>query len=220
MIRVPPEDEQLAEFVGIVLGDGSISNHQVRIALNRATDRAYGSYVVDLAGGLFDVTVAASEPGGENVLYLTMSATNLVEFLVGKGLSRGNKIKQQVDIPEWIRSSRALARACVRGLVDTDGSIYYHPHSVGGRRYRNIGLSFTSHSRPLLRSVHEILCEHGLPAKCDGRSHVLLYSRAGVEHYLKLVGTRNPKHVLKFAAWARRGDRAAEGAALEMPCTG
>ena len=56
--------------------------------------------------------------------------------------------------------------------------------------------------------------------KCDGRRHVSIYSRAGIERYLEVVGTKNPKHLLRFVEWARRGDRAAEGAALEMPCTG
>ncbi len=220
VIKIPPEGEELAEFIGIVLGDGTISNRQVRIVLNRTTDREYGSYVADVARKLFGVAVTSSEPSGENVLYLTMTGTNLVEFLVGRGLCRGDKIKHQVDIPEWILSDGGLAKACVRGLVDTDGSIYYHSHSVQGRHYRNVGLSFTSHSRPLLKGVHRILCDIGLPAKCDGRRHVSIYSRAGIERYLEVVGTKNPKHLLRFVEWARRGDRAAEGAALEMPCTG
>ena len=219
-ITVPPDGEELAEFIGIVLGDGTISRHQVRIALNRAADREYAAHVAGLARRLFGIRVATSEPEGENVIYLTMTGTNLVELLLAKGLCRGNKIKQQVDIPEWIRVRGDLARACVRGLVDTDGSIYYHSHFVRGRHYRNVGLSFTSYSLPLLRSVHEILCGIRLPAKCDGRRHVSLHSRAGIERYLKEVGTSNPKHARRFADWARRGDRAAEGAALEMPCTG
>ena len=59
-IKAPPEGESLAEFIGIVLGDGTISNHQVRIALNRTTDGAYGNYVADLAHKLFGLRVAAS----------------------------------------------------------------------------------------------------------------------------------------------------------------
>ena len=176
-IKVPPDGEEPAEFIGVVLGDGTISNHQVRIALNRNTDRAYGGYVADLAQRLFGVRVAAREPKGEKVLYLTMTGTNLVEFLVSKGLHRGNKIRQQV-------------------------------------------LSFTSCSLPLLRSVHKILCGIGLPAKCDGRRHVSIYRRAGVERYLEVVGTKNLKHLQRFAEYVRRGDRVDEGAALEMPCAG
>ena len=219
-IVVPPDGEELAEFIGIVLGDGTISEYQVRVALNATTDREYADYVAGLARRLFDIRVATREPDEEDVIYLTMTGRNLVEFLIGKGLCRGNKIKQRADVPEWIRINGDLARACVRGLVDTDGSIYYHSHFVRGRHYRNIGLSFTSHSLPLLMSVHKTLCGVGLAAKCDGRSHVSLYSRVGIERYLEVVGTNNQKHARRFVAWARRGDRAAEGAALEMPCTG
>ncbi|MBI1893807.1 MAG: hypothetical protein HYS14_06825 [Candidatus Rokubacteria bacterium] len=181
-IRIPPDGEELAEFIGVVLGDGAISNHQVRITLNGDTDRAYGGYVVDLAQRLFGARVTVGEPKGEKVLCLTMTGRNLVEFLVSKGLHRGNKVKQQVDIPKWILSNDGLARVCVRG-----------------KPYRSLGLSFTSHSLPLLRSVHRILCGIGLPAKCDGRRHVSIYKRAGIKRYLEVVGTKNPKHLQRFA---------------------
>lgn len=78
---------------------------QVRTTLNGDTDRAYGGYVVDLAQRLFGARVTVGEPKGEKVLCLTMTGTNLVEFLVSKGLHRGNKVKQQVDIPKWILSN-------------------------------------------------------------------------------------------------------------------
>lgn len=219
-IRLPPDDVALAEFVGIVLGDGSVSDRQVRISLNKWTDRAFVSHVVALAQSLFEIRVPVREPPGENFVYVELTGTNVVEFLVSKGVCRGNKIAHQMDLPRWVRQQGDLARACVRGLVDTDGCIYAHEHEVRGRRYRNIGLVFTSHSRPLLRSVHEVLCESGLPARCDGRSHVSIYRWAGIKRYLEAIGSRNPKHVEKYLEWARRGDRAAEGAALEMPCTG
>jgi len=75
----------------------------------------------------------------------------------------------------------------------------FEAHSVRGKPYRSLGLSFTSHSLPLLRSVHRILCGIGLPAKCDGRRHVSIYKRAGIKRYLEVVGTKNPKHLQRFA---------------------
>jgi hypothetical protein len=161
-----------------------------------------------------------AERPDENALYLTLSSTNLVELLVSTGLCRGNKIHQQIDVPGWALVKNELARACIRGLVDTDGSLYCHGHLVRGRYYQNIGLVFTSHSRPLLLTVHRVLNEAGLPARCDNRAHVSIYRQAGVARYLEVFGTSNLKHAQKYDRWTRRGDRAAEGAALEMPCMG
>ena len=48
------------------------------------------------------------------------------------GLKPGNKIKSQTTIPKWIWKSDELLKACVRGLIDTDGSVYeLLPHWPG-----------------------------------------------------------------------------------------
>src|SRR5262249_20956740 len=153
-------------------------------------------HVVALAYRLFGVRPKIQDGrAGERVLYIVITARNLVEFLGSRGLPPGNKMMRQADLPDWIKARSELARACVRGLIDTDGSIYVHRHQVNGREYRNIGLCFTSYSRPLLRSVYSTLSDIGLAPKCDERhGRVSLYSADGVARYLEVVGTSNPKH--------------------------
>ena len=46
--NMPGESEELAELVGIILGDGGISDYQVRISLNRELEENYLQFVASL----------------------------------------------------------------------------------------------------------------------------------------------------------------------------
>ncbi len=199
-IHYPEESEGLAEACGIILGDGNISDHQVQISTNELADREYAEYAASLFKRLFGADVAFGKRE-RSTLTLVMSGINLVEFLISKGLVKGDKIVQQVDIPEWILGRADFKRGCIRGLIDTGGGIYYHTHTTKGITYTNIGLCFTSYSLPLLKSVYGILLEFGLNAKYDNKRHVSIYGEAGIRSYLERVGTNNPKHLSRFQNW-------------------
>lgn len=57
----------------------------------------------------------------ENVLYLEISLKSLDTLL---GLSIGDKIKNKVEIPNWIFNHKKYLLSCIRGLFDTDGCCY------------------------------------------------------------------------------------------------
>lgn len=199
-IHYPEESEDLAEACGIILGDGNINDHQVQISTNELADREHAEYVASLFSRLFgvDATFGKRE---RNTLTLVISGINLIEFLASKGLVKGDKVARQVNIPEWILARADFKRGCIRGLIDTDGGIYYHTHTTKSITYTNIGLCFTSYSLPLLKSVHRILLDLGLNAKCDNKRHVSIYGEAGIRSYLERVGTNNPKHLSRFQSW-------------------
>ena len=69
----------------------------------------------------------------------------------------GNKIKQQIDIPQWIYSRISFQKACMRGLMDTDGCIFSERHKIKGKLYCYPRLSLVSASAPLRQSVCSIL---------------------------------------------------------------
>lgn len=45
-------------------------------------------------------------------------------FLSSIGLISGDKIKNKVTIPTWIRADNNLLIPCIRGLFDTDGTVF------------------------------------------------------------------------------------------------
>ena len=133
--KKPKYSKDLAEFVGIILGDGGISDRQVTVTLHRITDKEYSKFVRDLIKKLFGIK--AGEYCSKNGLAdnIVISRTELVNFLEKIGLVRGNKIKHQVDIPQWIKKNKNFQIACVRGLMDTDGCVVIHKYKSKNKKY-------------------------------------------------------------------------------------
>ena len=50
--------------------------------------------------------------------------SNHWEGLLGWRVGQGSKIAQDVKVPTWIKERRDYVIPCLRGLIETDGSIY------------------------------------------------------------------------------------------------
>ncbi len=198
-IKKPDFSEKLAEFVGIILGDGSIGKSQISITLHSEDDKEYSDFVVNLIKKLFNVYVGTYYEKDAKATSYNISRTELIHFCIEKlGLKQGNKIKQQVDIPDWIKQSRLYSIACVRGLVDTDGCVFNHCYRVNGKEYNYKKLAFRNHSRPLILSVFRILKDCGLNLRMAQRNDLRLDRIKDVENYFKIIGSNNPKHLKRY----------------------
>jgi hypothetical protein len=130
---------------------------------------------------------------------IAISRVLLVRFCIEKlGLKVGNKIKQQISIPNWVMENDKFAVACLRGLVDTDGCLIIHKYKSKGRYYTYKKIGFTSRSAPLLRSVSDILNNLGIKNRNSGKYDIRIEASRDVELYFKLVGTNNPKHLKRY----------------------
>ncbi|MHB8155599.1 MAG: hypothetical protein ACYDFR_06095, partial [Candidatus Omnitrophota bacterium] len=145
-ILSPKNSEFLAEFLGIALGDGGITNHQITISLNSKTEVVYADFIKKLIFDLFGIH-STIKTGRDNSIRVIATGRNLVDFLLSRGLKIGNKIKQQIGVPRWILRNKLFMKSCLKGLIDTDGGIYFHKHVTKGIKYRHMGLCFTSYSR-------------------------------------------------------------------------
>ena len=133
-----------------------------------------------------------------SVIMVRISRSGIIRFCVDKlGLKTGNKIKQQVDIPNWIKRNRRFSIACIRGLVDTDGCLFNHNYKVNGKLYSYKKLAFTSFSAPLRRSVFRVLKSLGMNPRLD-RKDIRLESEEDVRRYFSIVGTHNRKLLNKY----------------------
>ncbi len=153
----------LAEFFGIMMGDGGINNDwQANITLNSEKDAEYAKYISNLCYLLFKITPAIRKRKTRKTLVVSLTSTSIVDFLIENGLARGNKLKNGLKIPNWILEKPKFSKACVRGLVDTDGCMYIHTHKVLGKIYKSMGLCFTSFSPELVFQFNNILAKFGV----------------------------------------------------------
>lgn len=191
----PQKTQELAEFMGIMMGDGGMSHYQTCITLHHIDDKEYSKFVVGLIKKLFNVIPSVYHRPHLSVFEIVVSRVELVNHLHLLGLPIGNKVRQGFDIPDWIRRNPKFQVACVRGLVDTDGSIFNHVYKVGNRQYGYKKLCFASASEPLRNSVFNIMTLNGLTPHLARNKEVRLDSKKDLELYLKIFGSHNPKHL-------------------------
>lgn len=197
-IKYPAECSELAEFIGIMLGDGGLSgNHQITISFNNKTDHEYAEYICKVIRQLFLIDFHIHKRRKSNGADIVLNSSNLVDFLISRGLKAGNKVKNQVGVPGWISKNPLYGIACIRGLIDTDGGLYYHKYNVKGKTYTYLKLGFTNRSRPLLKFVFTALKKLGYKISLSG-SNLSIASESGVKRYFTEIGSSNPKHVNKF----------------------
>lgn len=186
-----------AEAVGIILGDGGLTKDQLKISVSRIVDRLYAEFICDLFQKVFNDRPKWYEVIKSNVIILMISGAQLTDELEKHGLFRGNKIKNKVSFPPWIWDDIEYQKACVRGLMDTDGGCYFHTHTVNGKTYKNFGMCFTSKSSPLLHSVSAVLKSLGLKFS-TAQNKIYIYDFKEVKKYFEIIGTHNPKNIDKF----------------------
>ena len=200
-IKKPRKSKALAEFVGIVLGDGGISKYQISISFNSENEKKYGKFVKSLIKRLFDVYISTCYDKKSASFDLLVSRSRLVCFCIEKlGLKRGNKVKQQVDIPEWIKQNQSYLITCVRGLMDTDGCVFTHRYKVNGKLYSYKKLAFKNSSYPLIKSVYDFLKNTILlrPRISKDLKEVRIESKEDVQKYFQLIGFHNPKNLKRY----------------------
>lgn len=198
-IRRPRPSRKLAEFVGIMMGDGGITKNQLRVTLNSRDDTEYVPFVKRLTEELFKIPVSIAPRKDQMAVDLVISRTELVRFCNEKlGLPIGNKIKQGLDMPGWIKEDVGFQTACLRGLVDTDGCIFNEVHHINKKTYSYQRLNFRSASPPLRNSVFSLLKGLGMNPTMRNDTAVQLENKEAIIKYFHTVKTHNPKHLRKF----------------------
>ncbi len=169
------KNKNLAEMVGIILGDGYLfylnNKYGLIISLSK-NEQNYITYVTNLMEKNFSKlfiegkTVSTYDNTG-NGIKLTMYGKEIVKELISHGLIPGNKVKHQISVPSWIKKSKEwieenyekwenffkkLVIKCLKGLMDTDGSI-----SINIRE-KSISVTFKNASLPLAIDFKE-MCE-------------------------------------------------------------
>lgn len=201
-IKKPHFSKELAEFAGIMMGDGGITKNQIRVTLNNKTDKVYSGFIKNLIKRLFKVKPSIYVDENDSTINIVVSRVRLVKFCKSIGLKIGNKLKQNLDIPEWIRLDKNFKISCIRGLMDTDGCLFNECHRINKKKYCYPRLSFTSASKQLRLSVFKILKELGFSPKIRNNRCVQLENQKDIIKYFELIGTNNQHHKVRFKSFS------------------
>lgn len=152
--RVNPDKKLQAYIIGVALGDGNLSNPNGRALRLRITcDNKYPKLKDEIKSSLqllFPDNKVSETLRADSCTDVYCYSNNLKEIL---GWNSGSKLSQNVRIPGWITKDSLCAKECLRGLFQTDGSMYLD------RGYNMV--NFTSQIPTLAQSVSELLIDLG-----------------------------------------------------------
>lgn len=198
-IKTTKLSNKLAEFMGILFGDGHLSKYQASITTNSQTDIAHAYFSKKIILDLFGIQASLKKKKDENAINVVASSKKLVEFLNSSGMPIGNKIKNNLAIPTWINSKLSYQKAFIRGLFDADGCIYIDTHRINKKIYKNFGWTITSYADKLILGIITILKNLGFsPTHRDSQKSVFLRRRIEIDRYFKEISTSNPKHRKRY----------------------
>lgn len=196
-VPVPHYSVELAELMGILMGDGHLDKYQISMSTHSETDIEHAEFVVNLLTSVFGLPVSLRKRNTKQAVVVTLSSKAACEHLHALGMPRGNKLMKGLYPPTWIKENTEYTSAFMRGLIDTDGCVYQDRHTIRGRAYVSICIAFTSASSELLDFVEAVLTAREYHPTRWGRS-IRLRRRMDVFRYASEIGFSNPKHARKI----------------------
>lgn len=204
-IHIPKHSVELAEFMGIMQGDGHLGDYQVLMVTNSETDMDHACFVGCLGEKLFKVTPVIRPRKHEKAVRVLFSSKLMVEALHLFGMPIGNKIFHGLSIPPWILSSSEYKAAFIRGLFDTDGCVFLDKHLIKNRLYQHIGWAMTSVSPHFREQIVQVMRDLGFrPSYRPSQRSVFLRRQADVHHYFDQIGSSNRKHLERYRSFQKK----------------
>jgi hypothetical protein len=208
-ITIPKKDEKLAEFIGIVLGDGHLHTKHNCITIFGSLDDIYyyELNVIPLIKSLFNIIPKLKRSNHRNSYYIYFYSKEIMDFLINLGMKRGNKINAR--IPKFIKQNKKLIPAFIKGLFDTDGYLKFSKQTRPKHYYPRIRLAFgmSKFTKDIGILIRKLKFNHSSWEEDKGRG-LLYYEISGkenLEKWMTIINPHNLVHKTKYLLWKKRG---------------
>lgn len=209
MLRLRPYDWHqslslpLAELIGAFIGDGFSgcyrSGFMTQFTGDATLDKEYFTTFLIPALKASGPQINPRLRVIHNVLRLTVYSRDFHDFFVKRlGFNSGKKGESAVIPKEVLSSGQDIVCACIRGVFDTDGTIYFDKRSVYHKPYPRIELHMRSEIlliqiRTFLESLHIIARVN------DNNNRLQINGFKNCRSFVYKVGFTNKRHKDKLA---------------------
>lgn len=194
------ETENLSEFICIMCGDGHLSEDGkiVMVSLNPVDEACYTKYTISMVCDVLGLTpqdLYFNEIEGQNTLQIIIRRQAIQYSILEKGkrerdnkngLIPGDKINNQIGVPDLVFKNKRFIKRGLKGLYDTDGGITVN-HD------KRIVLNFENYSKTLLNDFHTMCKLLGINSTISIKSFQVNITEAkSVRKFIRLV---NPEKI-------------------------
>ncbi len=194
---------ELCELAGAIIGNGNLwtdgSRYRIEITGHPQLDKEYFNYLAQISRRLFK-----KEPYPLRVhqrgLRWRLQSKVAYSFLVELGLPAGKGKAHKVMIPSIIiQKGWEYTKWTLRGIMDTDGTLFFSKKTYANSNYPTIELRTCS--TKLADQLENILLNQNFRARKRGNKkegfHVALYGREMLRKWMVEIGFSNSRHANK-----------------------
>ena len=215
-------DGDMAEILGIHVGDGCISvtdrYSEYYLGGDLKEEKEYhDNWVAPLFNKKVMLPVCKKEVVYKEhpkvgVYGFYIFNKRIVDFFGKLGINPGSKIN--IRIPSAIVDNDYLSKRFLRGLFDTDGSIYFDKnYSAKKPKNDKPKIKLGTVSKGLSQDVFKVLKNLGMNPfsrkPYQGKRNknkvynIVLYRKDDIQYFIDKIGFRNPKHVTKWMVFKK-----------------
>ena len=210
----PKLNEDLAELYGAMIGDGCLSNYlsnyekrEIFCTLITGHTHDYHYYKKILQPIMlneFGIKGCIRFRSDCNATRFETTFKSVFDFFKESGFPVG--LKKNLFIPNAIIHDNNLSIACIRGIFDTDGSIYSRyskRYSNHLRHYNYLVIQFKLKSKEVINQIKLILDRNNIKTTKIGDLQNMYYvvritSQESIHKFMELVKPSNKYHTARY----------------------
>lgn len=217
-MKFPKPNSDLAEFVGVLLGDGSISRyechagkkikiqHRVKITGNAEEDLPYfKDFLFPLMTRLFGKEPLLRFKRKELTVELVYFGKELYDFLIWLGIVPSPK-RNRAIIPPFV-FDKNLEIHFLRGLFDCDGCLVFDKQNRDVHYYPRIEIKMLP--CPMRDQLLNILSNLGVryitSAQPNENLRIQMNGKKILEKWMLNIKSNNQRHTSKYRIWNKLG---------------
>lgn len=193
---------KLAEFIGILLGDGYIHvgngnlTSRLKITCN-SQEEDYINYIKKLIIDLFNINPQIKNRKNENATDVFVFRKRVIDYLVNEvGLKASPKWNRAIIPKKFI--SENLNKNVIKGYFDTDGSLVRTNNN--GIIYPRLEMKICP--SPMQDQIIKILNSYGFRFGVynigKGKVRIQLNGKSQLAKWIRIIGFNNSRHVNKL----------------------
>ena len=209
-------NEDLAEIVGAFIGDGCLSRYYIKkrkkwqqVVLFTGSwknDSLYYKNVIQpIIQKYFKIQCELYHRKDDNTVLFRTYDKNFIQFFLSLGFNFGPKAGN-VTIPNNILIDKQLVKGCIRGVFNTDGTVYQRysrKHRNHPKHYTDYKVvQFKSKSKELMKQIRAVLLDFGFKPNrliADGKACKAVVCRITsqnkINKFEKEINTTHPYHM-------------------------
>lgn len=178
------KSSELAELIGVILGDGNISKFprtERLIITGNANNPGFIDRYSLIVERIFNKKPRVSKVSTSNAVRISIYQNKIEHRLK---IPSGNKLKKDISIPSWIKSNKEFLIATLKGLFEAEASLTIHNKTY------TYNFQFSNRNASILKFVHDSLLKLGFNPEVR-RYYIRLRRKKEVMRFKNMINFRS-----------------------------